>query len=138
MIYLDSSALIKLIAPEAESKTLSEWIRANWEQARMTSGLAHVDVLRGFREVGPAAEDLASIVLSKIEQVPVSREVLEAAAELPMRLDTVGAVHVGSARTLGDGLFAYVSYDSELLAAAAQAGLPTAQPGAGLPIESTP
>ena len=56
MIYFDSSALIKMIAPEPESQALSQWIRDRWEQPRVTSALSKVDVLRNFREQGPAAD----------------------------------------------------------------------------------
>lgn len=130
MIYLDTSALIKLISPEPESGALSEWIHDRWEHPRITSALSKVDVLRTFREVGAAAEDLASIVLSKIDQLPVKQDVLDAATELRMNLTPVEAVHLASACKLREGLLAYVSYDETLLAAAAEAGLATASPGA--------
>lgn len=130
MIYLDSSALVKLIAPEAESKQLSEWVRGNWERTRATSALSQVDVLRVFRDVGPAAEDLAAIVLDKIERLPVSSGVLADATARQTRLSTMGAVHLATARTAGEALFAYVSYDADLLAAAEWDGMPTASPGA--------
>ncbi|GAB2756214.1 type II toxin-antitoxin system VapC family toxin [Salinifilum aidingensis] len=129
MIYLDSSALVKLIAPETESAALSEWIRARWEHSRATSALSRVDVLRGFRETGPAAEDLAAIVLDKIESLAVSPDVLAAAADLPVGVSTTGAVHLATARAFDVELLAYVSYDAALLEEAARVGLPTASPG---------
>lgn len=129
MIYFDSSALIKLIAPEPESKALSQWIRERWEHPRVTSALSKVDVLRTFREVGPAAEDLASIIVSKIDQLPVKQDVLDAATELRCNVGPVDAIHLASAYKIKDGLHAYVSYDPALLAAAAEAGLVTASPG---------
>lgn len=130
MIYFDSSALIKLIAPEPESKALSEWVRANWEQPRVTSALSKTDVLRSFREVGPAAEDLASIIVSKIDQMPLKQDVLDAATELQAKIGTVDAIHLATACKVRDGLFAFVSYDPVMLEAARQEGLETASPGA--------
>ncbi|MGI8307710.1 MULTISPECIES: type II toxin-antitoxin system VapC family toxin [Saccharopolyspora] len=130
MIYFDSSALIKLIAPEPESKALSQWIRERWEHPRVTSALSKVDVLRTFREVGPAAEDLASIIVSKIDQLPVKQDVLDVATELRGNVGPVDAIHLASACKIKNGLHAYVSYDPALLAAAEEAGLTTASPGA--------
>ncbi|MGW3471057.1 PIN domain-containing protein [Saccharopolyspora sp. NPDC000995] len=130
MIYFDSSALIKLIAPEPESKALSQWIRERWEHPRVTSALSKVDVLRTFREVGPAAEDLASIIVSKIDQLPVKQDVLDVATELRCNVGPVDVIHLASACKIRDGLHAYVSYDPALLAAAEEAGLTTASPGA--------
>ncbi|GAA2356691.1 type II toxin-antitoxin system VapC family toxin [Saccharopolyspora halophila] len=128
MIYFDSSALIKMIAPEPESEALSQWIRNNWEQQRVTSALSKVDVLRTFRDVGPAAEDLASIVVSKLESLPVRQDVLDTASELEADLTLVEAVHLASACGVRDQPVTYVSYDPTLLAAAQDAGLATASP----------
>ncbi|MEU6130442.1 PIN domain-containing protein [Saccharopolyspora sp. NPDC047091] len=130
MIYFDSSALVKLIAPEPESKALSDWVRDRLEQPRITSALSQVDVLRGFREQGPAIEDLATIVLSKLDRLPVKQDVLDAAVALRSKVNPVAAIHLASACKLREGLHAYVSYDEELLAAAAEEGLTTASPGA--------
>lgn len=130
MIYFDTSALIKLIAPEPESKALSEWVQANWEQPRVTSAISKVDVLRSFREVGSAAEDLAAIIVSKIDQLPVKQDVLDAATELRSPVGPVDAIHLASARKVRDGLHAFVSYDPTMLDAAKTEGLATASPGA--------
>lgn len=130
MIYFDSSALIKLIAPEPESKMLSQWVRERWEYPRVTSALSKVDVLRTFRELGPAAEDLASIIVSKIDQLPVKQDVLDIATDLNCGVGPVDAIHLASAYKIKEGLQAYVSYDETLLAAAKEAGLATASPGA--------
>ncbi|MDA3629418.1 type II toxin-antitoxin system VapC family toxin [Saccharopolyspora oryzae] len=130
MIYFDSSALIKLIAPEPESKALSQWVRERWEHPRVTSALSKVDVLRTFREIGPHAVDLASIIISKIDHLPVKQDVLDAASELQAGVGPVDAIHLASACKIKDGLVAYLSYDPALLAAAEEAGLATASPGA--------
>lgn len=130
MIYFDSSALIKLIAPEPESKALTGWIQSRLEHPRITSALSKVDVLRTFREVGAGAEDLASIIVSKIDQMPVKQDVLNTATDLQFQIGPVDAIHLASAYKLREGLHAYVSYDPALLGAAEEAGLVTASPGA--------
>ncbi|TDC94810.1 PIN domain-containing protein [Saccharopolyspora aridisoli] len=128
MIYFDSSALIKMIAPEPESQALSQWIRDRWEQPRVTSALSKVEVLRNFRERGPAAEDLASIVVSKLETLPVQQEVLDTASELRAGLGPVDAIHLASACGIRNEPVTYVSYDPALIEAAKEAGLSTASP----------
>ena len=45
-----------------------------------------------------------------------------------MALRAVDAVHLASALILRDQLTAFVAYDKQLLAAAKEAGLPTASP----------
>ncbi len=136
MIYFDSSALIRLIAPEPESKALSEWVRSRAEQTRVTSAVSNVDILRTFRAQGSAAEDLASIIVSKVDQLPVRQEVLDMASDLRFSGGSVDAIHLASACRLGDDLHAYVSYDPALLAAADDAGLATASPGASVSPET--
>ncbi|GAA4855526.1 MULTISPECIES: type II toxin-antitoxin system VapC family toxin [Saccharopolyspora] len=128
MIYFDSSALIKLIAPEPESPALSSWVRERLERRRATSALAKVDVMRRFRVDGPAAEDLAEIVLSKLDQLPVEQEVLDQAAELRFGVGPVDAVHLATAMA-EPTLHAYLSYDPVLLDIAGKLGLRTASPG---------
>lgn len=128
MIYFDSSALQKLIAAEPESQALSEWIRDRIDQPRATSAVSTVQVLRSFREKGPAAEDLASIVVSKLEHLPIEQGVLDAAAAADSSLGPVEAIHLASA-CAQDGVQAFVSYDPAVRAAAAYAGLVTVAPG---------
>lgn len=128
MIYFDSSALVKLIAPEPESSALSEWVRERWDTPRATSAVSKVDVLRSFRDAGPAAEDLASIIVSKLDHLPVEQDVLDAASDLSASVSPVDAIHLASALR-ADGVQAFVSYDPGVLEAARQAGLVTVSPG---------
>lgn len=128
MIYFDSSALVKLIAPEPESSALSEWVRERWETPRATSAMSKVDVLRSFRDAGPAAEDLASIIVSKLDHLPVEQDVLDAASDLSASVSPVDAIHLASALR-ADEVQAFVSYDPAVLEAARQAGLVTVSPG---------
>ncbi len=46
-LYLDSSALVKLVLPEAESQALVELL-ARWEE-KVSSALAFVEVIRASR-----------------------------------------------------------------------------------------
>jgi predicted nucleic acid-binding protein len=72
-------------------------------------------------------------ILAKLNRVPIDDTVLATAAAYPdPMLRTLDAIHLASAQTLvleGIPLTALVTYDKRLLAAAADAGLPTATPG---------
>ncbi|SDQ69907.1 twitching motility protein PilT [Actinopolyspora saharensis] len=129
MIYFDSSALKKLIAAEPESAALSTWVRNNWEQPRATSAVSKVDIIRSFRTAGPAVEDLASIVVSKIDHLPVEQEVLDAASGMDSPLSLAEAIHLASAYRERAELRAFVSYEPAVLRAAQRSGLVTVSPG---------
>ena len=64
MIYLDSSALLKLLFEESESAALALWISEQTGAPMVTSELAKVDVVRAARrldaDVAPAAKSLMS------------------------------------------------------------------------------
>ena len=54
-LYLDSSALVKLVRREAESSPLRRFLRRHGEDGRVTSALARVEVVRAVMGGGPAA-----------------------------------------------------------------------------------
>ena len=55
MIYLDSSALLKLIRMENETAALRDWLGQRPEQPVVSSELGRVEVLRAARRVGGRA-----------------------------------------------------------------------------------
>jgi uncharacterized protein len=129
-IYFDTSALVKLVVAEAESAALRRWLRAT-EGARVTSGLAQVELLRAVRAAAAGGRVLgqARRVLSRVNAVPLSREVIDYAARLePVTMRTLDAIHLASALLLADELQAIVTYDRRLAAAAAAAGAAVAAP----------
>lgn len=130
MIYLDSSALLKLVRAEAHSADLTAWLAARSEMPLVSSTLARVEVLRTCRRIDERLLVQGRTVLSALDMVPVGDDVLEAAAELadPV-LRSLDAVHLASALALDPDLDVFVAYDGRLLAAAQAAGLDVAQPG---------
>ena len=71
--YLESSALLKLIVPEAESRALWDWL-SGWPD-RFTSTLAHAEILRTLRRKKASAQmfSRAEAVLAAIEAIHVDR-----------------------------------------------------------------
>ena len=128
MIYLDSSAIVKLVAAEPESAALRRELAAHPE--RVSSALARVEVLRALRRMNAGAEVLerAEQVLDRIALARPEKPVLRAAADLRDRgLRTLDALHLATALSL-PGLDALVTYDRRLAAAATAAGLAVLAP----------
>lgn len=129
MVYLDSSAVVKLVVSEPESGALRRFLAAHEE--RVASGLVRVEVLRALRRThGGSRATLrrAEQVLEGIALIAVDEPILrDAAAVGPDRLRSLDAVHLATALSL-DELEALVTYDARLGAAAAQAGVDVASP----------
>lgn len=128
MVYLDSSALVKLVVSEPESTALRLYLVDHRE--RVSSTLAHVEVCRAVRRKGASEAALrrAEQVLARIGLVALDEPLLRAAAALsPTGLRSLDAVHLATALSL-DGLDAVVTYDRRFDAAAAEAGLAVESP----------
>ena len=132
MIYLDSSAVVKLIRPEAESRALAEWLNERGE-VTVTSVLAEVEVPRALRRSGPA--DLAAMpgVLARISRVELDAPVrATAGAYLTDTLRALDAIHLATAEVLvasGKDVSAFVTYDRRQAAAAKAIGMTLHAPG---------
>lgn len=130
MIYLDSSALLKLVRREDETAALSEWLNVRPDEPVVTSELGRVEVLRAARRVGSQALAEARVVVGDLDLVPLDRTVQDVACDITHpRLRTLDALHLASAVLLSDELTAFVAYDHRLAAAAQATGLVVATPG---------
>jgi uncharacterized protein len=129
VIYLDSSALVKLAITEPESAGLNRWLASQPNLIHVSSTLIRVEVPRAVWRVDPAALPESYLVIRRIVEVEMSDQVLARAAGLrPAAVRALDAIHLASALTMRHELTAFVAYDQELLEAAVQAGLPTASP----------
>lgn len=129
MLYLDSSALVKLIVNEPESAALNRWLADQPNLVRVSSTLIRVEVPRAAWRADPAALPDSYRMIRQITEVELSDEVLSRAAGVrPPALRAFDAIHLASAFTLRRELTAFVAYDKRLLTAAREAGLPTASP----------
>ena len=129
VLYLNSSAIVKLVVPELESQALRRYLAVRYD--RLASGLVRVEVFRALRRAHarkPATRHGAEQVLRRIALVAVDEPVLRAAAHLPPeRLRSLDAVHLATALSL-EGLEAVVTYDQRLRNATVEAGLDVASP----------
>lgn len=130
MIYLDSSALLKLLVEESESAALASWMAERSTTPAVSSELAKLEVVRAARRLDTAVVSAARTLLSQIDLVPLSGGLIEEAAEVGQpTLRSLDAIHLVSALSIRSDLTAFVAYDHRLAAAAQSAGLPLSRPG---------
>lgn len=124
LVYLDASALVKLVAQEPESAALVAFLEQR--RGRISSVLARVELLRavGRSSLGRIGRRRAENVLARVALVHLTEELLAAAGELrPPELRSLDAIHLATALSLRPELEGLVAYDARLLGAAATHGL---------------
>ena len=128
MVYLDSSALVKLVISERESQSLRGYLRS--EPKRISSNLARTEVLRAVRPAGPLATAGARRLLQHIDLIRLDDALLDAAGMLePLGLRSLDAIHLAAAQLVAPALHAVVTYDRRMAKAAAALGFVVAAPG---------
>jgi predicted nucleic acid-binding protein len=131
IIYLDSSAIVKLVQSEDETTALRRFLRRHRGDARVTSTLARVEVVRAVSAGGADAVAHARRQLARIGQIALDREILDTAATLApgSQLRSLDAIHIASALLAGADLRALVTYDRRMHDAAAALRITTRRPG---------
>jgi predicted nucleic acid-binding protein len=128
-VYVDSSALVKLVQTEKESGALRRYLRRHRSLVWATSALARVEVVRAVAPGGSGAIALARRQLGRFHQLDLDRELLDRAAGLPAgaAFRSLDAIHLAAAQTL-PALRAVITYDNRMQAAAQAVGLPVEAP----------
>ncbi len=133
MIYLDSSAVIKLVRRETGSRELLDWLAAHPESVLISSVLVEVEVPRTIRRYAPGALARIPRVLAGLARIEIDPTIrATAAAYTDSALRSLDAIHLATAdlaASEGEPLEAFVAYDRRLLTAAQARGFPTASPG---------
>lgn len=125
-LYLDSSALVRLVNVEPESEALAAEV-AKWG-AHVTSVLGAVELRRAVRRSGGDAERAAA-VLDRVALLDVDESVRELACSIGApELRTLDALHLASAISLEDDLGAIACYDERLADAARAEGIEVISP----------
>jgi predicted nucleic acid-binding protein len=122
VVYLDTSALVKLVLPEPETDKLLELI---FGHTPVSSIVARVELRRAVQRVGahPHLTTRADAVLAELDVVPLSLDIAERGGRLPgPQLRALDAIHLASALTL-EQIGGFVAYDRRLAKAAAEQGL---------------
>lgn len=85
MIYLDTSALVKLIRIEVESDALADWLDERTETRWITSALAEVELPRAIRAVAPNGLSAVPSVLARLDRFEIDQVIRATAAAYPIR-----------------------------------------------------
>ena len=127
MIYIDTSAVLKLVHPEAESGALRTWL-ARHSDDLVSSALVRTEARRALLRNDPGALPELPAILAVIAQIPVSEAILDAAAMLPEPLlRSLDAIHLASAQSIA-AVTAVLAYDKHLIDAGRNASLTVASP----------
>jgi predicted nucleic acid-binding protein len=125
--YIDSSALVKLVVEEPESGALRAYLRRR--KVLVSSALSRTEVLRTLLLEGDEVVARGRAVLGIVELIRVNDRILNEAGLLqPAEVRSLDAVHLTTARQLGEDLGQVISYDLRMLEAARHLGLRTASP----------
>lgn len=129
MLYLDASAVVKLVLAEPESPSLVAEIESVGVPL-YTSVIARVEVVRAVARNARELLPQALSVLRRYRFVALDRTLLDAAGTVGgPALRSLEAIHLASALQLGALLTGFLAYDRRLLDAAGALGLPTMSPG---------
>jgi hypothetical protein len=123
-VYLDSSALLKLVLSERETPALSEAL-SRWPDW-VSSVLLPIECRRIVLRAGNPPEVVAKLEqeLSRVTSIRLDEPVQKLAAAIgPPSLRSLDAIHLASALSIGDYPEAFVTYDERLAEAARAAGL---------------
>lgn len=128
-VYLDASAVVKLVVEEAGSSQLSTYLLDRPQPA--TSRISQVEVHRAAARAGVRRDpDRLTMVFDALTLIELDATLAASAASLgPVSLRTLDAIHLATALALLPDLESFVTYDQRLAQAAASAGMPVLSPG---------
>ena len=136
-MYLDASAVVKLVLPEAETAALQLAV-ARWSE-RLSSAIVVAEVERAVRrqvDLGKVAPRSARVLLERTRQVLDGLEVMDvdlpslrrAGSQAPPSLRTLDAIHLATALEIGAEIEAVITYDRRLGEALETAGIKVLAP----------
>ena len=132
ILYVDTSAAMKLLVEEKESAVLADDLQRRTEDGDtlVASLLLHTELHCAANQRPDHIEhEAVSEVLSAIALIDIENGDLITAPLLPGRLRSADAIHLATALRLNAR--AMVVYDAELRAASRTAGIDAFGPGAG-------
>lgn len=133
LVYLDTSAFVKLVIPEPETGAL---VTALTPKALLVaSEILEVEALRATRRTtGEDGATAARTQLAGIRLLPMTDQIRRRACELePPTLRSLDTIHIATALDLGERLACMYAYDVRMATAAREAGLRVCAPTAEQP-----
>jgi uncharacterized protein len=129
LLYIDTSAALKLLAEEAHSQAFATYYDNNADSSWVSSTLLRIEVMRAVTRVLPHAIPDARDLLLAFDYISMDDDIVDAAMNEPDRgLRSLDAIHLATARVLGQELDGLVTYDDRLAKAATDAGFTVISP----------
>lgn len=127
MIYVDTSALLKLVKPEGGSEALAAYLHD--ETDLVSSALLAVEAHRCALRDAPDKLPRLDVLLTRVDMVEISAPVIESASRLPdPLLRSLDAIHLATALLIREEVDVLLTYDERLAAAVQEHKIPTATP----------
>lgn len=123
-LYLDASAIAKLVIAESESSALGDYVRG---RGLVSSRIAIVEVTKAVARANPKADPQR--MFARIAFVELDRDLASIASKTgDPSLRALDAIHLASALRLGREIESFLTYDSRQAEAARTSGLAVASP----------
>jgi predicted nucleic acid-binding protein len=130
VIYLDTSAIVKVVVTEPESVALVDWLNDHGDVPWAPSVIGHIEVMRAAKRVGPATTAAAGRLLESVDTLVLTDAIVTVAKSIgPPELCTFDAVHLATALEYRRYLDAVCVYDRRLVEASKAQQLPVVTPG---------
>jgi hypothetical protein len=127
--YIDTSAAFKLLAAEEHADAFPAFYREHHNDEWISSDLLRIEVTRAVTRHWRALIPDAQRLLDAFEYIQMDEEVVRSAMVEPdPLLHSLDAIHLATARLLGNELTALLTYDDRLAKAADDAGIPVHTP----------
>jgi len=129
LVYLDSSAFVRLFVPDPGALALQRFLAPR--PRRVSALLLRTEALRAATRAGlsPPRMALVHALLDGITLIPADVALADEAGVLrPPELPSLDSLHLATARSLGARLSAFVTYAEHLAEAARWYGLPVTSP----------
>lgn len=124
--YLDTSAIIKLIVQESESKALRKFL----DGGVVTSRFSRIELARYIRLMSERDQENAQELLRRFYTLSLEDSILSQAEMLTLNtpLKAPDAIHVASALSVQRTTEGLVTYDKQMVAEAKKLGLRVESP----------
>ncbi|AXH34432.1 PIN domain-containing protein [Humibacter sp. BT305] len=130
VLYVDSSALVKLAVDEPETDDLQEWL-ARHQSVSLSSEIVQTELIRAVRRREPDRVVEARHVLMGVQSVTLTPNIVSRAAWIePSTVRSLDALHVATAMEVADDIDAFVTYDIRMQECARAHGFDVVAPGA--------
>jgi uncharacterized protein len=129
LYYADTSAVIKLLVEEMDSKAFAAFYDGHDDAEWVSSALLRIQVPRVVLRAIPALLPDARDLLLAFSYIAIDDDIVDGAMSEPDRgLRSLDAIHLATARILSPELDGLLTYDDRLGKAATDAGLTVLAP----------